>query len=705
MLVKQRILFLLSIAIVPCLLVGVFHHVGDYNVSSTIHMVMQDSLAYMSCRNSGLSIINVSDPANPVLTGSIGSSVLANCSALYNNYLVVPTTNSYLKVLNVANPSTPQVVGSCSLSEFGQEIAVNDNYAYVAGSDSLHIIHLINPAVPVQVASFPIIPWFQKILIRDGILYILSDDLITLYSLANPTSPQIISTVNWTESAVSMALMDDYLYIGIYEGTILVYDISNMAVPAALGTMDTGYNLAEIYIAENRLYATCGDYGLQVFQMPSPTSIQYQGCYLVGPYMDHLIIRDNLVYASIWKYGLLVIDCSSADFAPYISNVPTPSTAKSLVANGDYLYVAAEFGIITIDKSDSENPVVTNTYYSPSLNHIIHTALNDNILYANGDSRVQLFNLFDPSMPSSMSFINTPLLDFCLNGNLLYGTNNGLYIYDVSNPWTPQIVIQYMLPATARYLALAGSYVYCTTYYNDSIYILNVSNPASPVLVTTITMDSDFITGIRVDGSLAVVSCNNKICLLDISNPAQPVIVSTILLDWDSSPGIGFFSGGILLVSEYRTNHIRLYNLSNPLSPELVSDWGWNLNTNYMLWEDGKLYTSNYALGVSILDYALTSIPEEPHIPTPDASLNLKCYPNPFTQNININISGELKTPAELAVYNIKGQKIRTWSSVSSKEIIWDGLDDRQSSVSSGIYFVRLNTGSKSLVTKILKME
>jgi len=51
----------------PCLLLGVFHHVGDYNLGDAVHMVMQDSLAYFSCRTQGLSILHVADPANPVL--------------------------------------------------------------------------------------------------------------------------------------------------------------------------------------------------------------------------------------------------------------------------------------------------------------------------------------------------------------------------------------------------------------------------------------------------------------------------------------------------------------------------------------------------------------------------------------------------------------------------------------------------------------
>jgi len=63
---------------------------------------------------------------------------------------------------------------------------------------------------------------------------------------------------------------------------------------------------------------------------------------------------------------------------------------------------------------------------------------------------------------------------------------------------------------------------------------------------------------------------------------------------------------------------------------------------------------------------------------------------------------------AELAIYNSKGQKIKTFNQTDfSKEssIVWNGKNDLNEAVSSGIYFCRLKAGSKKEITKIMLMK
>jgi len=89
----------------------------------------------------------------------------------------------------------------------------------------------------------------------------------------------------------------------------------------------------------------------------------------------------------------------------------------------------------------------------------------------------------------------------------------------------------------------------------------------------------------------------------------------------------------------------------------------------------------------------------------PPVAVSLKCFPNPFSANLKMKIAGNKNTPTTVTIFNLKGQKIRQWQNYTGKEIVWNGLDERHSKVSSGVYFVRLNTNSGSILTKILKLE
>jgi len=111
---------------------------------------------------------------------------------------------------------------------------------------------------------------------------------------------------------------------------------------------------------------------------------------------------------------------------------------------------------------------------------------------------------------------------------------------------------------------------------------------------------------------------------------------------------------------------------------------------------------------------------EEPEIPHLSPLISqLSNYPNPFNPSttISFNISGEQNAPYELAIYNLKGQKVKTLDCCNSfaatsgscrtysKTVIWDGTDQNNKPVSSGIYFARLKSGKAEVSCKMLLLK
>ncbi len=95
---------------------------------------------------------------------------------------------------------------------------------------------------------------------------------------------------------------------------------------------------------------------------------------------------------------------------------------------------------------------------------------------------------------------------------------------------------------------------------------------------------------------------------------------------------------------------------------------------------------------------------------------NLSNYPNPF--NPSTTISFELTTEhtenTELSIYNIKGQKVKTLECInrvnakttrSFYSITWNGNDNNNKSVSSGIYFYKISAGGSSAIKKMLLLK
>jgi hypothetical protein len=78
-------------------------------------------------------------------------------------------------------------------------------------------------------------------------------------------------------------------------------------------------------------------------------------------------------------------------------------------------------------------------------------------------------------------------------------------------------------------------------------------------------------------------------------------------------------------------------------------------------------------------------------------------YPNPFNPStiISFNLTSENAKHAELAIYNLKGQKIREFSiDKDQTSLTWDGKDSFDKPVSSGVYFYKLIVNNKSIATR-----
>jgi hypothetical protein len=83
--------------------------------------------------------------------------------------------------------------------------------------------------------------------------------------------------------------------------------------------------------------------------------------------------------------------------------------------------------------------------------------------------------------------------------------------------------------------------------------------------------------------------------------------------------------------------------------------------------------------------------------------------PNPFNPATTIGFDLARASAVELRVYNVSGRLVRTLvdEKLDRKRhaVVWNGLDDRERRVASGIYFVRLVAGDARQVRKVVVLR
>ncbi len=125
------------------------------------------------------------------------------------------------------------------------------------------------------------------------------------------------------------------------------------------------------------------------------------------------------------------------------------------------------------------------------------------------------------------------------------------------------------------------------------------------------------------------------------------------------------------------------------------------------------IYTHNFMVGTDIGVFLATNLTSASNneLTKINAAL-LNNFPNPFNPSttISFNLTTEnTEKNTELVIYNIKGQKVKTLEcgeSLSTKadgvsySIIWNGKDENNKPVSSGIYFYQLRVDGEYKISR-----
>ena len=84
-------------------------------------------------------------------------------------------------------------------------------------------------------------------------------------------------------------------------------------------------------------------------------------------------------------------------------------------------------------------------------------------------------------------------------------------------------------------------------------------------------------------------------------------------------------------------------------------------------------------------------------------------YPNPFNPNTVIEFSLPKAADIKLAVYNLRGERVKMLRSGQTAagvhQAVWDGTDMAGLQAPSGVYFYRLQTEDQDVIKQMLLMR
>jgi hypothetical protein len=262
------LLFMLFVP--PCFAQTYIDRAGAYPTTASSWVVIDSNYAYV-IDSTNLLILNIADRTNPIFAGSLSIPGQPHRMDVKNGYAYLAAGDSGLQIVDATNPSNPHIVGTYSTEEPSLDIVADNNYAYLLDFSHMRILDISNPTMPNELGEIDSLFYTEGLSKKDCFIYMIYwpriSDILYAVNVSDPYNPYTTSYINYVgEFSLGLNSYGDDLY-QITSWGIIIWDISNQAYlpqfPAVILSLP---NLTWISADGNFAFASQGQGGLSIIE-------------------------------------------------------------------------------------------------------------------------------------------------------------------------------------------------------------------------------------------------------------------------------------------------------------------------------------------------------------------------------------------------------------------------------------------------------
>jgi len=438
----------------------------------------------------GFHVVDVSDPAHPVVTGSIPESQFAfypwGIDVSGSIACVVDLIGQNLYVIEISAGGGASIRAEYPTNTIPFDVVIVDPYAIMVCDAGLLVIDISNPSSPVEIGIYHPPAGLLADLVRDGdIGYAASTVGLQRWDLSDPSAPVYEWTLQRSGTMWSVAAGSGAAALTERLDGIRVADVANPDLappPSQVATLDRALGVAAF---ASHLAVADGQAGLATFELGDPSQPQLVGHLETSGSAQAIAIRQGLACVADSSAGISVVDVTNPEAPVLLGSADTPGTAVGVRIGEGRAYVAdLAAGIAIVDLQSPSSPTLLGTLDLP------------------GDVRA---------------------VDLRFPHLLAAASGSGLYAVDVSDPSQPSIEGSISADGPALDIRVAGSLAYVAT--TDAVTVVDISAlPAMEIVGTLPAIDTN--SRLVVDDEICyVLSPTAGLCVIDVSHPSSPSYV------------------------------------------------------------------------------------------------------------------------------------------------------------------------------------
>jgi hypothetical protein len=458
-------------------------------------MEFNGGLLYVADQTSGLRVVSLSPLTSPSIIGTLATSHARDVTVYekaFTKYAYVVDAYDGLVVLNVTNPAAPILLGAVDLEDWAESVVRSGEFLFVADStNGMRVFSLANPALPVEVGSY-VTPNYTEWVTISGATAFLCDGLggIKALDVSTPSAPSLLGQIDTPGLAMHLLLNGDTAFVGDDFGGLRILDVSAPSAMVALGHRDDSEQFTfSLHVDGSTALVPRYGEGLAVMDVSNPSSPSELGLWpRTGGSLRSVTLSGTTAFVSERWGDLHLVDVSNPA-SPALLGSYTDRFGFQCAVSGSLAYFCADaYGLVVLNVSDPAHPSEIFRLDTPGSARFV--ALDSGRAYlADASGGLRILDLSDPVHPAPLGSLTFPgnAVAVAVSGPYAYVAASvaGLRIVDVSNPAAPVEVGAYDTPGSAQHVEVWGSTAFVSDF-GTGVLLLDVSDPTAPTLAGTL---------------------------------------------------------------------------------------------------------------------------------------------------------------------------------------------------------------------------
>ncbi len=320
--------------------------------------------AYVTGVDHGMRVVQTVnlDIAGAEIVATLDTGATPTAVAVEGNFAYVAdgrTPDGGLKIIDISNPAVPVLVGTATTPERATDVVVDANFAYVvdfeainSSAGGLRTFDVSDPTAPAQIGGMGSPGQAQGVAV-DGEFAYVADGFVGLEvaDVSNGGFRKALSLLELEDFSAGIAVRGSFAYLANGFLGLRIIRVGDPNTPAEVGRLDTPGFASRVVLSGSLAFVADGEGGVQIVNVSDPSAPTVIGTVPALGLVGDIALSGVLLFIADGEAGVQIVDVSNPELPVVLRTIDTPGEATGIAVNGDNAFVAdgpGGFHVITL---------------------------------------------------------------------------------------------------------------------------------------------------------------------------------------------------------------------------------------------------------------------------------------------------------------------------------------------------------------------